>query len=92
MRSEVHSWRLPTDLKMRLQREASRRKTSLSAVLDMAAREWLSHTDSDAGEAAQAALHEAASKCLGAFAGRDARRSEKTRRAVRQRLRRRYGG
>ena len=41
MKTEVYSWRVSTDLKMSLEREARRRRAALSAVLDMTAREWL---------------------------------------------------
>ena len=41
MKSEVYSWRVSTELKSGLEREARRRKISVSAVLDLAAREWL---------------------------------------------------
>ncbi|HEY3826750.1 MAG TPA: hypothetical protein VGL82_19460 [Bryobacteraceae bacterium] len=88
MKAEVYSWRVSTDLKSGLEREARRRRLSLSAVLDMAAREWLKSTGTqNEGEEEQRQLHVAASKCLGIFAGDDARRSENVRRAMRQRLR-----
>ena len=93
MKTEVYSWRVSADLKTGLEREARRRKMSVSAVLDLAAREWLKN--SGAGnegeeEERQRRLHQAASRWLGAFAGSDAHRSEDVRRAVRQRLRRNH--
>ncbi len=88
MKAEVYSWRVSTDLKTGLEREARRRKLSVSAVLDLAAREWLKSTDAGSeSEEEQRRLHRAASKFLGAFAGGDAHRTESVRRAVRQRLR-----
>jgi hypothetical protein len=88
MKAEVYSWRVSTDLKTDLEREARRRKLSLSSVLDLAAREWLNNTaEGSDGEEEQRRLHEAAGKCLGAFEGGDPRRSENVRTAVRQRLR-----
>lgn len=91
MKTEVYSWRVSTDLKTGLEREARRRKLSLSAVLDLAAREWLQNSDAgNEGEEQQRRLHQAASRCLGGFAGGDPRRSENVRRAVRQRLRRNH--
>ena len=92
MKTEVYTWRVARDLKMDLEREARHHKTSLSAVLDLAAREWLkkSSTEID-GDEEQRRLHEAASMCLGSFASGEARRSESGRQAVQQRLRRRYG-
>jgi hypothetical protein len=41
MKSEVYSWRVSVDLKTELEREAQRRKISVSAALDLAARDWL---------------------------------------------------
>ena len=88
MKTEVYSWRVSTDLKTGLEREARRRKVSLSGLLDLAAREWLKNNGwENEGEDQQRRLHQAASKCLGAFAGGDAGRSENVRRTVRRRLR-----
>ena len=41
MKTEVYSWRVSSDVKTSLDREARRRKISMSAALDLAAREWL---------------------------------------------------
>lgn len=92
MKTEVYSWRVSTDLKTGLEREARRRNMSVSAVLDLAAREWLnkSGAESDADEE-QIRLQQAALRCFGAFEGGNDRRSEKARDDVRRRLRRRYG-
>ena len=93
MKTEVYSWRVSTDLKTGLEREANRRKTSLAAVLDAAARELLNRSgiDDEGGEE-QARLQEAARKCFGAFAGNDAGRSVNARQEVRRRLLRRKNG
>ena len=88
MKNEVYSWRVSTDLKTGLEREARRRKLSLSAVLDLAARDWLSKggVEIDSDEE-QLRLRKAASKCFGAVASGNAHRSENARQAVLQRLR-----
>jgi hypothetical protein len=92
MKNEVYSWRVSTDLKTGLEREARRRKTSLSAVLDLAARDWLNKGGAESeGDEEQLRLREAASKCLGALASGNPHRSEDASQAVRQRLRRRHG-
>jgi hypothetical protein len=91
MKSEVYSWRVSTDVKTELEREARRRKLSLSKVLDLAAREWLSKAGGGDEEEEQRRLHAAASEYLGAFAGGDPRRSENARATLRERLRRRHG-
>lgn len=92
MKSEVYSWRVSTDLKTGLEREARRRKMSVSAVLDLAAREWLERGGAATeGEAEQSRLQNAASKRFGVLASGDSHRSENVRQAVRQRLRRRNG-
>lgn len=92
MKTEVYSWRVSTELKSDLEREARLRKTSVSAMLDLAAREWLKTSAANVAEdEEQRRLHAAASECLGAFAGRDSRRAERGKQAIRERLRRRYG-
>jgi hypothetical protein len=92
MKSEVYSWRVSTDLKTGLEREARRRKISVAAVLDLAARDWLNNGGAEiGGEEEQTRLRKAASKCFGALAGGDPHRSENARQAVRERLRRHYG-
>ncbi len=92
MKSEVYSWRVSTDLKTGLEREAQKRKLSLSAVLDLAARDWLNQGSAGSDdEAEQVYLHNAAAGCLGAFASGNTSRSETVRSLVRQRLRDRRG-
>jgi len=92
MKSEVYSWRVSTDLKTGLERAAHRRKLSVAAVLDLAARDWLAKDGAETeGDDEQPRLHKAASKCFGTLASGDAHRSENARQAVRQRLRRHYG-
>jgi hypothetical protein len=91
MRNEVYSWRVSTDVKAGLEREARRRNLSVSAVLDVAAREWLNKSGEDGDdEEEQHRLRNAAAACFGALASGQADRSEKTREAVRRRLRRRH--
>ena len=92
MKTEVYSWRVASNLKSELEHEARRRKTSVAAILEQAAREWLNTSGKDvASDEAQRRLHQAASKCLGAFAGGDPYRSEKVKPALRARLRGRHG-
>jgi hypothetical protein len=92
MKSEVYSWRVSTDLKTGLEREARQRKISVAAVLDLAARDWLNKGGADIeSDEEQTRLRKGASKCFGSLAGGDAHRSENARQAVRRRLRRHYG-
>jgi len=89
--SEVYSWRVSTDLKTGLEREARRRKISVSAVLDLAARDWLRKDSADIeGDEEQTRRRKAVSKCFGSLASGNAGRSENARQDIRQRLRRRY--
>jgi hypothetical protein len=91
MKNEVYSWRVSTDLKTGLEREARRRKLSLSAVLTLAARDWLNKGGTEIeGDDEQLRLRNAALECFGAIAGGNALRSETARQAVRQRLRRHH--
>jgi hypothetical protein len=92
MKTEVYSWRVSTELKTGLEREARRRKISLSAALDLAAQEWLKNGGADKDDdQEQKRLHEAAAKSFGVLTGGDPHRSENVRKLVRERLRRRYG-
>jgi len=92
MKTEVYSWRVSSDLKTGLEREARRLKISTSAVLDLAAREWLQKAGKlNKGDEEQGRLKKAASKWLGSLASGDAHRSEKASQTVGQRIRQRYG-
>ena len=92
MKTEVYSWRVSPDIKTGLEREARRRKMSVSAALDLAAREWLLKMSmANEDDEGQYRLKKAASRWLGALASGDAQRSEKVSQTVRQRLRRGYG-
>lgn len=92
MKTEVYSWRLSSDLKSDLEREARARKVPVSAVLDMAVRQWLRDKCADQNdEEEQRRLHAAAAKCFGTISGGDPYRAENVSAAVKARLRRRYG-
>jgi len=87
MKAEVYSWRVSTELKSDLERAARRRKISMSAVLDLATREWLTRSATEAeGDEEQQRLRQAAEECVGAFASGESYRSENGRHIVRQRL------
>jgi hypothetical protein len=92
MKTEVYTWRVSSDLKTGLERAARRRKISMSAALDLAAREWLEKSDTEnEDQEEQCRLREAASRFFGALASGNSQRSEDASQTVRQRLRRRYG-
>jgi hypothetical protein len=92
MKTQIYTWRLSADLKTDLAQEARRRKMSLSAVLDLAARDWLNKSGVKADDdEEQKRLHAAASKCFGALAGGDPHRSEKVSEIMRDRLRKQHG-
>ncbi len=89
MKTEVYSWRVSSEVKTSLEREARRRKISVSAALDTAAREWLQKSAAaDDGSEEQRRLQKAASKWLGTLASGNNRRSETASQTVRDRLRR----
>ena len=92
MRTEVYSWRLSAELKTDLEREARRRKLSVSTILDLAARDWLMKSNvAGDDEEEQRRLHKAASGCFGVLASGDACRSKHASEDLRKRLRKRYG-
>jgi len=75
-----------------LERAARIRKVRVSALLDMAVREWLAKNAVDiADDEEQKRLHAAAVPFIGVFAGGNPRRSEMVRETVRKRLARKYG-
>jgi hypothetical protein len=93
MMTEVYSWRVSADPKTGLECEAHRRKISLSAVLDLAAKEWLEKAGADEDDAGrQQKLHQAAVECFGVLASGNSRRAETVRHAVRERLRSKHAG
>lgn len=86
----MYSWRLSSDLKSDLEREAHLRKVSVSSVLDYAVRDWLKRSAPDtADDQVQKRLQMAAESCLGAIAGSNPRRAETARLEIRKHLRRR---
>jgi hypothetical protein len=91
VKTEVYSWRVSSDLKSELEREARLRKISVSAIVDSAVRNWLQKNAVDPAEdAEQRRLHRAAAGCIGVLAGHNPRRAETARESIRQRLGRRY--
>jgi hypothetical protein len=92
MATEVYSWRVSRELKQDLEREARRRKASVSSILDAAAREWLKKSRANiSDDEEQKRLHAAVAPCIGSISGGDPYRSERVSEIVRERLKRRYG-
>jgi hypothetical protein len=84
--TEVYSWRVSRELKSDLEQQARIRKTALSAVLNLAVREWLKQSAASVGEGEeQRRLHEAGMKCMGVIAGDNPRRAETAREVIRKR-------
>jgi hypothetical protein len=91
MKTEVYSWRVSSELKQNLEREARRRKASVSSILDAAAREWLAKSRASiADDEEQKRLHAAVAPLIGSISGGDPYRSESVSGIVRARLKRRY--
>jgi hypothetical protein len=92
MKTVVYRWRLSRRLKSDLQRAARSRQVPVSAILNLAVREWLAKNAVDfANDEEQKRLHAAVAPYLGAIAGGDPGRSEIVREIVRKRLARKYG-
>jgi hypothetical protein len=91
-KTEVYSWRLTSGIKTDLENEARREGTTVSALLDRIAKEWIDsrrgHIDDDAE---QARVHARVRKTLGTISGNNPNRAELAKETVRDRLRRRYG-
>jgi hypothetical protein len=86
----VCNWRVSTELKAALEREARRRKISLSAALDLAAHEWLKKGSAEGDAVEQRRLHAAAAKAIGTIEGQPGN-AENARDIVRPRIRQRHG-
>jgi predicted transcriptional regulator len=87
-KTEVYSWRLDPDLKRRLEAVAHEEKTSIGALLDRIARDWLGRRASQEDEEAlQRRLHAEAAKWIGSIRGDDPTRSERVKEIVRERVR-----
>ena len=82
MKTEVYNWRVSTELKSGLEREARRRKISLSAALDLAAQEWLNKgiVHDDAVE--QKRIHREAAKAIGSLKLADSATAQNVRRSA----------
>ena len=87
MKSEVYSWRVPSEIKSQLERESRLRKMPVSAILEAALGDWLNNNTRQADdEEHQRRLHAEAEVCLGVLAGRNPRRAETARETIRKRL------
>jgi hypothetical protein len=92
MKAEVYSWRVSSELKMRLETEAKRRSMSMAAALEAAARRWLAEAESEEDEEArQARIMAEALKCIDPVGSGDPHGSENTGAKVRAILLRKYG-
>ena len=92
MKTHVYSWRLPSELKSDLERQARFRKVSVSTILDMAVREWLKKSAIEvSGDEEQRRLHAAADKYIGALQGPTKYGAAMVRETIRKKLRKRYG-
>jgi len=74
-----------------LEREARLKNVSTSAILEMAVREWLRNGRTDtADDDVQQKLQAEVANSVGVLAGRNPRRAETARGAIRKRLARRH--
>ena len=89
MKKEVYSWRLSSELKSDLEREARLRQTPVSVVLEEAVRMWLDRPPDSTDAIEQQKLHEAAAQSVGILAGNNRTRSVNVSKLVRGRMRRR---
>ena len=91
MKNHVYSWRLSAELKSDLERAAHLRNMSLSALLELAVRDWLRNGRTDAaGDRIQRKLQKEVANSVGILTGRNPRRAETARDAIRKRLARRH--
>lgn len=92
MKTEVYSWRVSSELKQDLEREARRRKASVSSILDAAAREWLKKSRASlTDDEEQKRLHAAIEPLLGSISREIPYSPEILRETIRRRVHQRYG-
>lgn len=84
-RSEVYSWRVAPELKSALEHEARRDGSSVGALLEKIARQWLNARRRPDDEEEQKQLHESASNWIGSIDG-DPDWSVSVRETVKRRL------
>ena len=90
-KTEVYSWRISPATKAAIENEARREKTTVAALLDRIAKEWIESRRGQTDDAEQERLHAAVEKTIRAISGHNLERSERVRESVRHRLKRRYG-
>ncbi|MBI2898097.1 MAG: hypothetical protein HYY06_31380 [Deltaproteobacteria bacterium] len=90
-KNEVYSWRIRLQTRAELEAAARRKGVPLAAILDEIAGRWLEEqrTAARGEEEEQERVREAAALAFGRIRGGKARRSERARDLVRDRLRRR---
>ena len=91
MKTQVYSWRLSPHLKMDLEREARRRRISLSALLEGMAQDWLVRHRSRNDEAEQKRIWARVEKVIGKISGGNPHRSENVRALVEESVAKKYG-
>jgi len=91
MKTEVYSWRVTPAQKIALENHARREGTGLAQLLDQITQEWMEARKSEIDPAEQIRLHAAVRKTLGVISGKDPKRAERAKAAIRKRLATRYG-
>jgi predicted DNA-binding ribbon-helix-helix protein len=87
MKSEVYSWRLEPELKMRLEEAARREHVSVAQLLERITREWLKARPGAAeDEAEQERIRASAMRFIGKLRGDDPDRSAMVSQRVREQL------
>lgn len=89
-KTEVYTWRVSSAMKASLEEAARNTKRSVAQLLDEIVAERLSGVGHATESDRQRRLHARAARFLGCMAGDGARRSERTRELVRERLKRRH--
>jgi hypothetical protein len=92
MKTEVYSWRVSSELKQELEREARKRKASVSSILDAAARAWLAKSRASiTDDEEQKRLHAAIAPLIGSISRDIPYSPEILRETIRRRVNKRYG-
>src|SRR5438093_11825826 len=90
-KTEVYSWRISPATKAAIENEARREKTTVAALLDRIAKEWIESRRGQTDDAGRERLHAAVEKTIRAISGHNLERSERVRHSGPHRLECRCG-
>jgi predicted DNA-binding protein len=90
MKSEVYSWRLTPEMKMRLESEARRSGKSLAEVLEQISANWLDERTGGYDDEMEVRLRKQVIATVGTIRGGDPHRASRSKELVREIIKRKH--